>query len=111
MDNIADLFSGARQLAHSIVEHEVFARYREAKAKMEAQPDLAERLERLRMLEREFSQGGKPMSEKQVQIIQNEFADIKNRPEVVEFLSAEGQFMRLINDIQDVIQKVLNNNL
>lgn len=111
MDKTANPYDNAQVLARSIVNHEVFTRYRDAKTRMEAQADLADRLARLRMLQERFSQAGKPVPEEEVQIIHREFAEIENRSEIIDFINAEGQLMRLVNDVQEIIRKEINRHL
>lgn len=104
----------AQQLADAIIKHESFANYRTFKIKIEEQSELITKLARIRELQMILDRAaisGNPLPQPMVADIHRELKDIRSDQSIAEFFTAEGEFIRLFNELQEIIQNTINRSL
>lgn len=105
-------YDKAHELASSIVAHDIYQNYLQAKNLVEAVPELKQQIMSLRGLQMEVNKAqvlGEEVSDDMIKEITLEFARLNQYPEAASFFQAESAFIRLFNDLQEIIQKTIEN--
>lgn len=103
-------YDRAHELARAIKDSETYQQYLQAQKELEKYPEAKEKIIRFRTLQMEINQahilGQTPDNEK-VQQATVEYAKLNREKHIADFLKAEGMFMQMFQDIQEIIQKHL----
>jgi cell fate (sporulation/competence/biofilm development) regulator YlbF (YheA/YmcA/DUF963 family) len=113
MDN-TNPYDKAHELARAIVNHEVYLRYVEAKNDIEKQPDIKDRIINLRSKQMEINQAqmlGNNIPEEKVRGTALEYAQMSRNKTIARFFEAEAQFAQMFADIQEILQKAIEEGL
>lgn len=100
----------AHELAGAIKESDAFIKYLAAKQQLEAKPELKDRIIMLRQRQMEMNRRqmlGEEIKPEEVQELSLEYAKMNQDQELAEFFRAEGVFIQMFNDIQEIIQKAI----
>lgn len=103
-------YDKAHELAGAIKASDAFIKYLEAKQQLEAMPSLKDRLIELRKRQMEMNRRemlGEEIKPEEAQEISLEYAKMNQKQELAEFFRAEGVFIQMFNDIQEIIQKAI----
>ncbi|MDD3268178.1 MAG: YlbF family regulator [Syntrophomonadaceae bacterium] len=103
-------YNKAHELADAIKASEMFTNYLAAKQQLEEKPELKEKIINLRQRQMEMNRRqmlGEEIKPEEVQEISLEYAKTNQIKGLGEFLKAEGVFIQMFNDIQEIIQKAI----
>lgn len=103
-------YDKAHELAAAIKASEMFTNYLAAKLQLEEKPELKEKIINLRQRQMEMNRRqmlGEEIKPEEVQEISLEYAKMNQNKGLGEFLKAEGVFIQMFNDIQEIIQKAI----
>ncbi|MEN6325319.1 MAG: YlbF family regulator [Syntrophomonas sp.] len=103
-------YDKAHELAGAIKASDAFISYLAAKQQLEAKPDLKDRIINLRQRQMEMNRRqmlGEEIKPGEAQEISLEYAKMNQNPGLADFFQAEGVFIQMFNDIQEIIQKAI----
>ncbi|MEN6350941.1 MAG: YlbF family regulator [Syntrophomonas sp.] len=103
-------YDKAHELARSITSNEAYIDYCAAKKKIDDNPEWKEKILNLRQRQMEINKAqifGEEMPKETVGEVALEFAKLNRNKEIAEFFRTEGVFIRLFNDLQEIIQKAI----
>lgn len=101
-------YDKAHELAKAITESEQYLNYVQAKEAVERNPEFREKILELRNKQMELNRAqmlGEDMGGDIVAQVTNEFAKLNQIEEIANFFNAEGHFITLFNDVQNIIQQ------
>ncbi len=114
MENKDNPYDKAYELARAITDSDVYLDYIAAKERIEKHPEYKEKIYNLRNRQMELNKLkllGEEMAGDSVNEITLEFAKLNQINEIAEFFNAEGCFIQLFNDLQEIIHKAVAENL
>jgi cell fate (sporulation/competence/biofilm development) regulator YlbF (YheA/YmcA/DUF963 family) len=100
----------AHELARAMKDSETYQRYVHAQKELAKNPAAQEKVLHFRALQMEVNQAqilGQNLSEDKVGQVTLEYAKLNQDNSIAEFLNAQGMFMKMFTDIQEIIQKHL----
>lgn len=107
-------YDKAHELARAIRESQVYLDYLKAKRSVEVSSEYKEKIYAIREKQMEVNQahltGNEPSSEL-VQELAMEFAKLNQYPEIAVFFESEARFLKMFNELQEIIQKALQQDL
>lgn len=109
-----NVYDKAHELARAIKQSEAYRQLHEAKKKLGQDSKAIEMVDDFRKKQLEVEQArllGLELPEDKLKNLDNLFSVISHNPVVVEFFQAELAFFQLMNDIQDILHKMLGNDL
>ncbi len=107
-------YDKAHELARAITESAQYLNYIEAQKVIENKPELKDKLLQLRSQQIELNRAqalGEEIDQELMVQVSSEFAKLNQIQELANFFAAEGQFIILFNDIQQIIQKKVEQGL
>ena len=107
-------YDKANELARAIKDSEIFGRYIEAKGQIEKKPEYKEKVFQLREKQIEINRAQVLGEEPAAELIQNltlDFAKLNQHREIANFFEAEARFIQMFNDVQEIIQKSMQEDL
>ena len=107
-------YDKAHELARAIKESDIFRSYIAAKNELEEKPEYKEKIYKLREKQIEINRAQVLGEEPAPQLMQEltlEFAKLNQKKEIASFFEAEGKFMQMFNDVQEIIQKSIKDDL
>ncbi|MCX5779513.1 MAG: YlbF family regulator [Firmicutes bacterium] len=107
-------YDQAHELARALRESELYQRYIVAQKQLALDPEAQERVRKFRVQQMEVNQAqllGQAVPDGKVSQVALEYAKLNRDKNIAEFLDAEGTFMQLFADIQQIIQKSLESGL
>lgn len=107
-------YDKAHELARAITESEQYKNYVKAKEIIENTPANKEKLLDFRNRQMEVNEKqmwGEEIAQEVVLNLAQDFAKLNEVEEIANFFNAEANFINLFNDIQQIIQKKLENGL
>ncbi|MDD3023851.1 MAG: YlbF family regulator [Syntrophomonadaceae bacterium] len=110
MPNKVNPYDKAHELAGAIKTSEAFIGYLAAKQQMEDKAELKDKIVHLRQRQMEMNRRqilGQEIAPEEAQEISLEYAKMNQNKELAEFFRAEGVFIQMFNDIQEIIQKAI----
>jgi len=110
MTNTNNPYDLAHELARAIKDSETYQRYLNAQKELEKNPEAKEKVIQFRALQMEVNQAqilGQNVPEEKVQQLTIEYAKLNREHPIADYLNAEGMFMQMFTDIQEIIQKHL----
>lgn len=111
---IINPYDKAHELARAVTSSDVYKNYVQAKNLIEDNPDLKEKIIDLRNRQLEVNRMemfGKEVDNKKIEQITLDFAKLNQNPEFAQFFQAEAAFIQLFGDIQEILQKAIENGL
>jgi cell fate (sporulation/competence/biofilm development) regulator YlbF (YheA/YmcA/DUF963 family) len=105
-------YDKAHDLARAIKDTEAFRRYVAVQKQLGQNPGALERVRDFRNLQMEVNQAhslGQEPAEGRVDYIAIQYAKLNKDDLIAEYFQAEGLFVQMYNDVQDIIQKSLDN--
>ncbi|HQA08510.1 MAG TPA: YlbF family regulator [Syntrophomonadaceae bacterium] len=107
----ANPYDKAHELARSILNHETFKNYVQAKNNLEQKPDCRDKVLEFRNRQLAFNRaqitGGK-IAEEEVRQLSVDFAKLNQEKDIAAFFDAEAKFIQMFNDIQEIIRQPLD---
>lgn len=103
-------YDKAHELARAITGCEVYQQYLEAKQKVESNPEDKEAILSIRNKQMELNRAqilGEKLPQETVNQLSLEFARLNQKEAIAAFFQAESDFIRMFNDVQEIIQKTL----
>ncbi|NLB52837.1 MAG: YlbF family regulator [Syntrophomonadaceae bacterium] len=100
----------AHQLAKAITGNEIYKEYINAKNQVEQKPELKQKIIGFRAKQLKLNQQhfiGAEVPAELVNEVSREFAELNTKAAIAEFFQAEAKFVQLFNDIQEIIQKAV----
>lgn len=110
MINTNNTYDLAHELARSIKDSETYKGYIMAQRELDKSPEAKEKVRQFRALQMEVNQAqilGQNLPDDKVQELTIEYAKLNRDKTIADFFSAEGMFMQMFTDIQQIIQKSL----
>jgi len=110
MTNNNNPYDLAHELARSITDNETYQRYIKAQMELDQNPEAKEKVRQFRALQMEVNQAqilGQNLPDDKVQQVTLEYAKLNREKSIADFFTAEGMFMQMFTDIQQIIQKSL----
>ena len=107
-------YDQAHELARALRESELYQRYIIVQKQLALNPEAQERVRQFRVRQLEVNQAqllGKEVPTDRAGQLALEYAKLNQDKNIAEFLKAEGTFMQLFADIQQIIQKSLESGL
>ncbi len=101
-------YNKAHELVRAIMENETYQRYVTAQKRLAQNPEAIEKIRQFRSLQMEVNQAeflGQPVADGKVQQITLDYAKLNQNKSIAELFQAEGMFMQMFTDIQQIIQK------
>ena len=113
MEN-ANPYDKAQELSRSIVSNKIFLEYVRAKKEIEGQPEVKEKIMAFRRKQMEVNQAqllGQTLPDNKAQQLALEYAQLNSKKVVADFFNAEGMFMQMFSEIQQILQKAIESEL
>lgn len=110
MVEAANPYDKAHELAHAIKASDVYLDYVAAKKDIEKDQELKERLLEFRNRQMEINRTqmlGGEVADDNINEVTLEYAKMNQQKEFDEFFKAEGRFIQMFNDIQEIMQKAI----
>lgn len=110
----ANPYDKAHELARAIRDSEVYLNYLEAKRSVERSSDYKGKIYSIREKQMEVNRAqfmGDEPSPEMVQELALEFAKLNQHEEIAVFFETEARFLKMFNEIQEIIQKALQQDL
>jgi cell fate (sporulation/competence/biofilm development) regulator YlbF (YheA/YmcA/DUF963 family) len=110
MVEAANPYDKAHELAQAIKASNVYLDYLAAKRELEKDQELKEKLLEFRTRQMEINRTqmlGGEVPDGNINEITLEFAKMNQKKEFADFFNAEGQFIQMFNDIQEIMQKAI----
>lgn len=104
----------AHALARSIKSSDIYQRYVQNKNMLEKDAEKKEKILAFRNLQMELNQAyllGQQLPEDRVQELSLEFAKLNQDPVMAEFFQAEAAFIQLFGEIQEILNKAIEQEL
>jgi len=114
MINNDNPYDKAHELARVITTSDVYLDYVAAKEEIEKNPEYKEKIYNIRSRQMELNKLqllGEELPKDSVNEITLEFDKLNQINEIAEFFNAEGRFIQLFNDLQEIIQKAVAKGL
>jgi len=103
-------YDRAHELARAIKDSETYQGYIIAQKELDKSPEAKEKVRQFRALQMEVNQAqilGQNLPDDKVQQLTIEYAKLNRDKAIADFFNAEGIFMQMFTDIQQIIQKSL----
>lgn len=110
MTNNSNPYDLAHDLARAIKDHETYQRYINAQKELEEKPEAKEKIRQFRALQVEVNQAqilGQDLPDDKVQQLTIEYAKLNRDKSIADFFMAEGMFIQMFTDVQQIIQNSL----
>ncbi|HOQ10081.1 MAG TPA: YlbF family regulator [Syntrophomonadaceae bacterium] len=110
----ANPYDKAHELARSILNHEAFKNYVQAKNKLEQRPDFRDKVLEFRNRQLVINRAqftGEKVTEEEIRQLSTDFAKLYQEKDIAAFFEAEAKFIQLFNDIQEIIRRPLDQML
>jgi cell fate (sporulation/competence/biofilm development) regulator YlbF (YheA/YmcA/DUF963 family) len=107
---MANPYDKAHELARSITGSDVYNNYVVAKKDLDGNSELKEKVLKLREMQMEMNKAemlGENLPTEKVREAALEFARLNQEKVVQKFFAAEGAFIQMFTDIQEIIQKAI----
>lgn len=107
----ANPYDNAHVLARSIVNHEVFQNYVQAKNKLEQKPDSRDKLLEFRNRQMAINRAqitGEAIPDEEVRQLSVAFAQLNQDLDIAAFFEAEAKFVQMFNDVQEIIRQSID---
>ena len=107
-------YDKAHELARAIKESDIFRNYMKAKEQIDKKPEYKEKILQIREKQMEINRAQVLGEELAAGLIQNltlEFAKLNQYREIASFFEAEARFIQMFNDVQEIIQKSVQEDL
>lgn len=104
-------YDKAHDLAQAIKDSEAFQRYVAVQKQLSQNPEALERVRDFRNLQLEVNQAhslGQEPAEGRVEDMAIQYAKLNKDDLIAEYFQAEGLFVQMYNDVQNIIQKSLD---
>ncbi len=101
-------YDKAHELARAIKDSETYQRYVQAQKQLQQNPEAEEKIRQFRNRQMEVNQAqilGQALDDDKVTQLTVEYAKLNTDKLIAEFFNAEGQFVQMFTDIQQIIQK------
>ena len=101
-------YDKAHELARAIKESETYQRYLLAQKQLKQNPEAEEKIRQFRIRQMEVNQAqilGQTPADDKVTEVTLEYAKLNRDKLIAEFFNAEGLFVQMFTDIQQIIQK------
>jgi cell fate (sporulation/competence/biofilm development) regulator YlbF (YheA/YmcA/DUF963 family) len=101
-------YDKAHELARAIKDSDIYQRYVLAQKQLEQSPDAQEKIRQFRIRQMEVNQAemlGQTLDGDKVTQVTLEYAKLNQDKSIAEFFNAEGLFVQMFSDIQQIIQK------
>ena len=101
-------YDKAHELARAIKDSETYQRYVLAQKQFEQDPEAKEKIRQFRTQQMEVNQAqilGQTLDDNKVTQLTVEYAKLNMNKLIAAFFNAEGQFVQMFTDIQQIIQK------
>ncbi|MDD4801730.1 MAG: YlbF family regulator [Syntrophomonas sp.] len=111
MENI-NPYDKAHELAQAIRDSDVFKHYLAAQKELEENPEAVEKVRLFHLLRMEANQArvlGQEQEENKVTEMTLEFAKLSQDKAIADYFNAEGSFVQMFSEIQEIIQKSMEN--
>ena len=98
----------AHELARAIKDSETYQQYVYAQKELDQNPEAKEKVRQFRVLQMEVNQAqilGQKLADDKVQNVTLEYAKLNLEKSIAKFFNAEGMFIQMYTDIQQIIQK------
>jgi len=109
-----DPYNKAHELARAIKDSDVFHGYIAAKNEVEKNSEDKEKIQSIRKKQMEINRAqvfGEEPTPEHIQELALEFAKLNQKQEIASFFEAEAGFMQMFNDVQEIIQKAIQEDL
>lgn len=106
-------YDAAHDLARAIKNSDIFQDYVQAKKQVEQNPKFSEIVYAIRDKQMMVNRS-QILGEKNPEVVQElalEFAKANQHQEIARFFEAEGKFVQMFNDLQEIIQKAMRQEL
>ncbi len=106
-------YDKSHELARAIRESEIYQRYVAAQRKLDQNLEAKEKIRNFRTLQMEVNQAhimGQAVADDKVAQVTLEYAKINQEELIAEFFNAEGLFIQMFTDIQQIIQKSIESD-
>jgi len=110
----ANPYDKAHELARSILNHEAFKNYVQAKNNLEQKPDCREKLLAFRNRQLAINRAhitGEKIAEEEIRQMSAEYAKLNQDQDIAAFFEAEAKFIQMFNDIQEIIRRPIDQML
>lgn len=107
-------YDKAHELARAITESEIYQDFLNAMKLIEQNPTNKEKLISFRSKQVEINRMqmmGENVSEEKAKEVSQEYAKLSQDADLGKFLQAEGQFIQMFNDIQEIIQGTIESKM
>jgi cell fate (sporulation/competence/biofilm development) regulator YlbF (YheA/YmcA/DUF963 family) len=107
---MANPYDKAHELARSITCCEVYNNYVSAKKALDENSELKDKVLKLREIQMELNKAemlGQKLPTEKVREVTLEFARLNQENVIQKFFTAEGAFIQMFTDIQEIIQKAI----
>lgn len=107
-------YDKAHELARAITDSEAYRRYAAAWTEISQNPEAKERVRQFRAMQMEVNQArilGQSLPDEKIRQVTLEYARLNREKDIAEFLNAEGMFIQMFTDIQQIIQKSVESAL
>jgi len=101
-------YERAHELARSICSSEVYQQYVRAQQELDKHPEVKEKVRQFRIAQMEVNQAqlvGKDLPSDQVSQLSIDYAKLNRNETAADFFKAEGLFVQMFTDLQQIIQK------
>ncbi|MDD3364114.1 MAG: YlbF family regulator [Syntrophomonas sp.] len=101
-------YDKAHELARAIQDSETYQRYVLAQKQLQQNPEAEEKIRQFRIRQMEVNQAqilGQTPADDKVTEVTLEYAKLNRDKSIAEFFNAEGLFVQMFTDIQQIIQK------
>jgi len=101
-------YNKAHELVRALIQNETYQRYVTAQKNLAQNPEAKEKVRQFRSLQMEVNQAeilGQPVDDGKVQQITLDYAKLNRDKSIAELFQAEGMFIQMFTDIQQIIQK------
>jgi len=107
-------YDKAHELARAIKNSETYQHYLGAKKQLQQYPEMEEKMGHFRSLQMEINQAhilNQEIPNDKVAQAALQYAELNRNKIIAEFLNAEGLFVQMFTDIQQIIQKNIEGGL
>lgn len=110
----ANPYDKAHELARSILGHEAFKNYVQAKNNLDQKPDCRDKVLEFRNRQLVINRAqitGERIAEEEVRQLGVDFAKLNQEKDIAAFFEAEAKFIQMFNDIQEIIRRPIDEML
>jgi cell fate (sporulation/competence/biofilm development) regulator YlbF (YheA/YmcA/DUF963 family) len=104
-------YDNAHELSRSIIKSEVFQNYLQAKNNLDQKPESRDKVLEFRnrqMAVNRAQMTGEKIDGEQIRELSTDYAKINQDQDIAAFFNAEAEFIKMFNDIQEIIRQSID---